>query len=104
MSTADGHIRRRPHEIPGPIAIVEGPPAVGQRDSNAKGWAPGNESASRERERLARRVARMMNSYVVPDVPPFTRRELVTLAAGAIVIIGLLSMLILGAAVQSHPR
>ncbi len=39
-----------------------------------------------------------MNSYVVPDVPPFTRRELVLFIVGAIVVTLMLTMLIVGAA------
>jgi hypothetical protein len=62
------------------------------------------DEAERTRERIARRVARIMNSYVVPDVPPFTWRELVTLIIGAIVVVGILSLLILGAGVQVPAR
>jgi hypothetical protein len=51
-----------------------------------------------QRERLARKVARAMNSYVVPDVPPFTRRELLIVLLGTLVIGAVLSLLFLGAA------
>ncbi len=54
--------------------------------------------ARRRQERLARRVVHVMNSYVVPDVPPFTRRELVLFIVGAIVVTLVLTMLIVGAA------
>lgn len=53
---------------------------------------------ARQRERLARYVARMMNRYVVPDVPPFTRRELLVMVLGTLIIGAVLSALILGTA------
>ncbi len=62
----------------------------------------GQSKAEREdacrRERLARYVARMMNRYVVPDVPPFTRRELLLMVLGTLIIGAMLSLLILGTA------
>lgn len=67
-------------------------------------WHDAAAKEARRRQRLARKLAHVLNSCDVPGVPPLTRGDILGIAVGALLIGLLLSLAILAAALPATPR